>query len=259
MNTDDDGHLKLEKYVQLSFSKALVDIGDRPLTQIQKYMFNLGKNAYRLRRNETSPLLGFLSSVAVEAWLSGAVDEQPFDESAVAAAHQAILQVAKLAILNRELEVLEMASLAPMNDTDRVRSWCLSSSSEELGGTIDGLVVREEAACQWLKKEKLFVPERLRVDPRAIPETSQTVLEKGTIEEPSEQRRVRIFNRVSSLEAGGTRNYLGVVAKEEGLSISRIKQLRDEGAALLAKDKNPSKAPDWLSAPVQRPGALDDE
>lgn len=58
--------------------------------------------------------------------------------------------------------------------------------------------------------------------------------------ESSEKRRERIRKRVEDLKAKGEKAFLKTVAEEEGLSISRIKQLiRDD------KSTSKSKAPQW--------------
>ena len=58
--------------------------------------------------------------------------------------------------------------------------------------------------------------------------------------ESAEQRRERIRKRVEDLKAKGEKAFLKTVAEEEGLSISRIKQLiQDE------KPASKSKAPRW--------------
>ena len=79
-----------------------------------------------------------------------------------------------------------------------------------------------------------------RVDKRRLTHlVDQPIAGAGDIES-SEQRRERIRRRVNDLKAKGEKAFLKTVAEEEGLSISRIKQLiQDE------KPASKSKAPRW--------------
>ena len=79
-----------------------------------------------------------------------------------------------------------------------------------------------------------------KVDKRRLTRlVDQPVAGAGDVES-AEQRRERIRKWVGELKAKGVKAFLKTVAEEEGVSISRIKQLiQDE------KPASKSKAPPW--------------
>ncbi len=67
----------------------------------------------------------------------------------------------------------------------------------------------------------------------------------GTTSEDADSRRARLRRRVQELRAAGTKPFLTVVAEEEGITVSRVKQLVSE-----KKVKAPASNPaDW-TAPI---------
>lgn len=65
----------------------------------------------------------------------------------------------------------------------------------------------------------------------------------------TENRRQRVRERVSALRNAGAKAFLKTVAKEEGLSVSRIKQLLDDGAGKRSALKPPAT---WIAPISQR-------
>ena len=79
-----------------------------------------------------------------------------------------------------------------------------------------------------------------KVDKRRLTRLADQPVSGAGDVESSEQRRKRIRERVNNLKARGEKAFLKTVAEEEGVSISRIKQL--------IQDKKPaskSKSPRW--------------
>jgi hypothetical protein len=65
-------------------------------------------------------------------------------------------------------------------------------------------------------------------------------IEAKPLRETSEQRAVRIAKRLQTLRGSGARNCLQVVAREEGISTSRVKQLEKRGR-LVGSRRNRSR------------------
>lgn len=81
---------------------------------------------------------------------------------------------------------------------------------------------------------------RFKVDKRRLTRlVDQPVAGAGDVES-AEQRRERIRKRVDELKAQGVRAFLKTVAEEEGVGISRIKQLIQDD-----KPASKSKVPHW--------------
>lgn len=68
---------------------------------------------------------------------------------------------------------------------------------------------------------------RFEVDQRALTRLVDQPIAGGGDQESAAQRRERLTNRIAEEKAKGTKAFLKTVANEEGISIQRLKQIRD--------------------------------
>ncbi|MCP4473669.1 MAG: hypothetical protein GY821_03695 [Gammaproteobacteria bacterium] len=102
------------------------------------------------------------------------------------------------------------------------------------------LVAQEEGLALQLAGHSIYLADVLTIDNNHLAIDQQYLTRKvdkacGTDETP-EQRAIRIEKRMTELKGQGVRAFVKTVAEEEGVSVSRIKEIRSRGT-----QKNPKK------------------
>lgn len=139
----------------------------KKLSDIQRYMFEIGSNIYRFHKNESLSLIGFLCLAASDAYADGFDDDEAVDGRGLVATLSVFSKRAMHDILNKTLIIRDLVSGIPMNNDPDVISWCSSGDDSEMPEA--HLVVRRDEAIAWLKSIKANIPRGLASNDAALP------------------------------------------------------------------------------------------
>jgi len=128
----------------------------KELSTTQKYMFEVGSNSHLYSADGTAPLIAFLSSVAIEAWLRVADDDEELDDEAIDNEFMVLLSKAKQDIVTGKLVVQRARSQVRVNDDPDIISGISASDNATLFDA--NLVVRKDDAIAWLKDTGTIIP-----------------------------------------------------------------------------------------------------